>query len=47
MVLSGQADLDSTVAAVNEGHIFRFLLKPCDTDKLFGSRSTTASSNTA
>ena len=25
MVLSGQADLDSTVAAVNEGHIFRFL----------------------
>lgn len=34
MVLSGQADLDSTVAAVNEGHIFRFLMKPCDTDKL-------------
>jgi len=35
MVLSGQADLDSTVAAVNEGHIFRFLMKPCDSDKLF------------
>jgi DNA-binding NarL/FixJ family response regulator len=35
MVLSGQADLDSTVAAVNEGHIFRFLMKPCETDKLF------------
>jgi hypothetical protein len=35
MVLSGQADLDSTVAAVNEGHIFRFLMKPCDTDKLY------------
>jgi FixJ family two-component response regulator len=34
MVLSGQADLDSTVAAVNEGHIFRFLMKPCDSDKL-------------
>jgi DNA-binding NarL/FixJ family response regulator len=34
MVLSGQADLDSTVAAVNEGHIFRFLMKPCDPDKL-------------
>jgi FixJ family two-component response regulator len=34
MVLSGQADLDSTVAAVNEGHIFRFLMKPCDTEKL-------------
>ena len=37
MVLSGQADIDSTVAAVNEGHIFRFLLKPCDTDKLVQS----------
>ena len=37
MVLSGQADLDSTVAAVNEGHIFRFLMKPCDTDKLLQS----------
>ncbi|MEO8016992.1 MAG: HD domain-containing phosphohydrolase [Pseudomonadota bacterium] len=37
MVLSGQADLDSTVAAVNEGHIFRFLMKPCDTEKLFQS----------
>jgi FixJ family two-component response regulator len=34
MVLSGQADLDSTVAAVNEGHIFRFLMKPCDSEKL-------------
>src|SRR3954465_9092456 len=37
MVLSGQADLDSTVAAVNDGHIFRFLMKPCDTDKLIES----------
>jgi len=37
MVLSGQADLDSTVAAVNEGHIFRFLMKPCDSEKLFES----------
>ena len=37
MVLSGQADIDSTVAAVNEGHIFRFLLKPCDTDQLVQS----------
>jgi hypothetical protein len=37
MVLSGQADLDSTVAAVNDGHIFRFLMKPCDTEKLIQS----------
>ncbi len=37
MVLSGQADLESTVAAVNEGHIFRFLFKPCDSEKLIQS----------
>lgn len=29
MILSGQADLESTIAAVNDGHIFRFLTKPC------------------
>jgi DNA-binding NarL/FixJ family response regulator len=34
MVLSGQADLDSTLAAVNEGHIFRFLMKPCSAETL-------------
>ena len=34
MVLTGQADLDSTIKAVNEGRIFRFLLKPCDPDTL-------------
>lgn len=34
MVLSGQADLEATIAAVNEGHIFRFLTKPCGEDAL-------------
>ncbi len=34
MVLSGQADLDSTLAAVNEGHVFRFLMKPCSPETL-------------
>lgn len=29
MLLTGQADLDSAIAAVNEGHVFRFLTKPC------------------
>lgn len=29
MLLTGQPDFDSAVAAVNEGHIFRFLTKPC------------------
>ncbi|HET7809779.1 MAG TPA: HD domain-containing phosphohydrolase [Steroidobacteraceae bacterium] len=36
MVLSGQADLESTIAAVNEGRVFRFLLKPCNSETLFG-----------
>lgn len=34
MILSGQADLESTISAVNEGHIFRFLTKPCSEDAL-------------
>lgn len=34
MILSGQADLESTITAVNEGHIFRFLTKPCSEDVL-------------
>jgi CheY-like chemotaxis protein len=29
ILLTGQADLESAVSAVNEGQIFRFLLKPC------------------
>jgi response regulator RpfG family c-di-GMP phosphodiesterase len=34
MILSGQSDFQSTVAAVNDGHIYRFLCKPCPPDKL-------------
>lgn len=34
MLLTGQADIPSTVAAVNEGRIFRFLTKPCPPDPL-------------
>src|ERR1700742_733184 len=34
MILTGQADLDATIAAVNEGHIFRFLTKPINPEKL-------------
>lgn len=37
MILSGQAELESTIAAVNEGHIFRFLTKPCSSDSLFAA----------
>ena len=34
MILSGQSDFQSTVEAVNDGHIYRFLCKPCPADKL-------------
>lgn len=34
MLLTGQSDMTSAVAAVNEGQIFRFLTKPCPPDQL-------------
>lgn len=34
VLLTGQADMESAIAAVNEGHIFRFLTKPCATPVL-------------
>lgn len=34
IMLTGNADLDTAVNAVNEGAIFRFLQKPCPTDAL-------------
>lgn len=34
ILLTGYAELDSVVQAVNEGHIFRFLSKPCSTTQL-------------
>jgi response regulator RpfG family c-di-GMP phosphodiesterase len=34
LLLTGQSDLESAVAAVNEGQIFRFLTKPCPMDRL-------------
>jgi CheY-like chemotaxis protein len=37
MILSGQADLEATIAAVNEGHVYRFLTKPCPTDRLLAA----------
>jgi DNA-binding NtrC family response regulator len=30
MILSGQADLEAAVHAINEGEVYRFLLKPCN-----------------
>ena len=34
MLLTGQTDLASAIAVVNEGQIFRFLTKPCAPDQL-------------
>jgi CheY-like chemotaxis protein len=37
MILSGQSDFQATLAAVNDGHIYRFLCKPCPPDKLLAA----------
>jgi len=34
IMLTGYADLDASMAAVNDGHVFRFLTKPVSTDQL-------------
>lgn len=34
MMLTGAAELETTVSAVNEGNIFRFLMKPCPPKEL-------------
>jgi response regulator RpfG family c-di-GMP phosphodiesterase len=37
IVLSGQADLQDTIEAVNEGQVFRFLLKPSSPETLWAA----------
>jgi len=37
MLLTGYADLETAVSAVNEGNIFRFLTKPCPNHILIGA----------
>ena len=37
LLLTGQADIESAIAAVNEAKIFRFLTKPCPPDLLIES----------
>lgn len=37
VLLTGQADLDAAIAAVNEGNVFRFLTKPCAPELLIGA----------
>lgn len=35
MIFSGQADMQATIDAVNDGQIFRFLTKPCPPEQLW------------
>jgi len=37
LIISGNADLQAAIAAVNEGSIFRFLTKPCRAETLRGA----------
>lgn len=37
IMLTGYADLSTTIDAVNEGYIFRLLTKPCSSDKLLAT----------
>ena len=37
VLLTGQADLDSAIAVINEGRIFRFLTKPCPPATMMGA----------
>jgi response regulator RpfG family c-di-GMP phosphodiesterase len=37
MILSGHADLELMIAAVNDGNVFRFLTKPCNDETLLRS----------
>jgi response regulator RpfG family c-di-GMP phosphodiesterase len=37
MLLTGQADLESAMKAINDGNIFRFLIKPCPEEKLIAN----------
>jgi CheY-like chemotaxis protein len=37
MLLTGYSDMQSAIAAINEGQIFRFISKPCPPDQLLGA----------
>jgi response regulator RpfG family c-di-GMP phosphodiesterase len=42
VMLTGFADLEAAIAAVNEGNIFRFLTKPCETGSLSSALTAAA-----
>ncbi len=37
ILLTGHAEIESAMKAINQGNIFRFLLKPCETEILIGA----------
>ena len=37
MLFTGYADLDSVIAAINQGHVFQFLKKPWEPEDLLGA----------
>lgn len=37
MLLTGYSEIDAAIAAINEGHIFRFLTKPCPPHQLLAA----------
>jgi response regulator RpfG family c-di-GMP phosphodiesterase len=42
LLLTGQSDLESAIAAVNQGQIFRFLTKPCNSQSFLAAISAAA-----
>jgi response regulator RpfG family c-di-GMP phosphodiesterase len=42
LLLTGQADMNSAIAAVNQGQIFRFLTKPCNAQNLVAAIAAAA-----
>lgn len=45
VMLSGQADLQATIEAINEGSIFRFLYKPCSAEQLVNTIQASVEQN--
>lgn len=42
ILLTGHANIDAAIASVNDGAVFRFLTKPCESDSLIGAVSDAA-----
>jgi signal transduction histidine kinase len=47
VLLTGHASLEGAIAAVNEGHVFRFLMKPCPPEVLVGAVEAAAAEGRA